>query len=60
MSGVTIARLRDGKVVESWDYFDMMGLLMQLNPDMASQFMGQGMGGGMGMQQGTEGRRQAA
>lgn len=47
MGGVSVARMRDGKIVESWDYFDMIGLMMQLNPEMASQFMGQSMGEGM-------------
>lgn len=58
MGGVTVARMRDGKVYEAWDYFDAMGLMMQLRPEMASQFMG-GMGQA-GMGEGAMGGREAA
>ncbi len=54
MSGVSVARMRDGKIVESWDYFDMMGLVMQLKPEMADMLMGQGMGTSGGPEQGRE------
>ncbi len=30
MTGVTIERLSEGKVVESWDHYDAMGMMQQL------------------------------
>ena len=30
MSGASFMRMKDGKVVESWEYFDTGGMLMQL------------------------------
>jgi steroid delta-isomerase-like uncharacterized protein len=30
LAGVTIFRLRDGKIVEGWDFYDGLGLLRQL------------------------------
>lgn len=39
MGGMMVARVKDGKIVESWEYFDAMGLMMQLGamPDMRTQ-----------------------
>jgi steroid delta-isomerase-like uncharacterized protein len=30
LAGVTIFRLRDGKIIEGWDFYDGLGLLRQL------------------------------
>lgn len=30
ISGITIARIRDGKIVEGWNNYDMMGLFHQI------------------------------
>jgi predicted ester cyclase len=30
MSGASFMRMNDGRVVESWEYFDTGGMLMQL------------------------------
>jgi steroid delta-isomerase-like uncharacterized protein len=41
MGGVSMMRVRDGKVSESWDYFDMMGLMQQVGA-LPSMQMGMG------------------
>lgn len=33
ISGVTIFRLREGRLVEGWDYYDGLGLLRHLGAD---------------------------
>ncbi len=36
LTGISIARLRDGKLVESWNNWDALGMMQQLSSDRAT------------------------
>ena len=37
LSGITIARIRDGQIVEGWDHWDQLGLMKQIGSAEKSQ-----------------------